>query len=88
MRYLINGRSFTFDEEDLESIKLDEGTEGSCYRVHNYYDDFVMKIHHDKPEKKILDEDTCKVLRNIETEIHDLHQNTAKTFPNQLTIKY
>ena len=56
MRYLINGRSFTFDEEDLESIKLDEGTEGSCYRVHNYYDDFVMKIHHDKPEKKILDE--------------------------------
>ena len=68
MRYYINGRSFDFDEEDLEDIKLDEGTEGACYRVHNYYDDFVMKIHHDKPEKMILDEETCKAISNIKTE--------------------
>ena len=68
MECYINGRCYTFNEEDLEGIKLDEGTEGCCYRVHNYRDDFVMKIHHDKPEKKILDEDTCKVLKDIETE--------------------
>lgn len=68
MKYIINDRSFTFDEEDLEAIFIDGGTEGNCYRVSNYYDDFVMKIHHKKPEKKILDEETCKAIKDIKTE--------------------
>ena len=68
MKYIINGRTYEFEKEDLDSMFIDEGEEGCCYRVRNYRDDFVMKIHHEDPEKVFLDEDTCKIMKEIKTE--------------------
>ena len=68
MKFYIDDKVFDYDEDELEEIFIGEGEEGSCYRVHDYVNNFVMKIHHKKPEKIILDEDTCKVISNIDTE--------------------
>lgn len=67
MKFIINGKIYDFDQEELDYIIIGKGTEGCCYRVRNYRDDFVMKIHHKKPEKKILDEETCKAIKDIKT---------------------
>ena len=68
MKYIINDEVFDFDQEDLDLMCVGRGTEGTCYRVRDYYNDFVMKIHHDRPEKVVLDEETFNVLKDINTE--------------------
>ena len=68
MKYIIKGKTFDFSEEDLDYLYLGEGTEATCYRIRDYENDFVMKIHHDKPEKTTLDKETCKIIKNIDTE--------------------
>lgn len=67
MKYIINGSVYDFTKEELEYFYLDEGEEGICYRIRDYNNDFVMKIHHVNPDKLSLDEDTCNALKEINT---------------------
>lgn len=68
MKYIIKDKVYSFTKEDLESFFIGKGEEGSCFRIRNYRDDFVMKLFHSNPEKKVLDEETCKTLTEIDTE--------------------
>ena len=66
MKYIIKDKVYSFTKEDLDYLFIGKGEEGSCYRIRNYRDDFVMKIFHSNPEKKVLDEETCKTLTEID----------------------
>lgn len=59
----MDGRKLTFTPDDLEDMYLDHGEEGMVY----YFEDYALKIYHEKCGKVRLDEKTCLKMIPIKT---------------------
>ena len=63
MIFYIEDKEYCFDNDTLNDLYLSEGKEGTVYK----YKNLAIKIYHEHSKKDRLDENTCELLKSINT---------------------
>lgn len=67
MKIYIDNVEYNFSDDDLDSMYLGEGIEGTTYLLQNDMEKFAFKIHDEFPDKQYLSEQDCNDLTKIST---------------------